>query len=110
MLPRPVPEWRMYEVDPVVEHLAPFRRRTRHARELPVDRVEHHEHKARQDAPPIFALPEEIESKDAEDRSDERDEIWSEPRASGPPRQVEGRLAPEVEGEDVRYPFIRRVV
>src|SRR6185503_19364309 len=43
VLPRPPPEWRVDEVDSMIEHIAPFGRGAGHARELPVDGVEHHE-------------------------------------------------------------------
>src|SRR4030095_8890017 len=39
MLPRPPPEGRVDEVDPVIEHIAPFRRGAGATRELSVDRI-----------------------------------------------------------------------
>ena len=89
MQPRPPPEGRVDEVDPVVEHIAPFRRGAGAARELPVDGVEHHEDEARQHAEPVFAAPEQDEGEQAQHRSDQRDRC----SATGPhaPPSASGR-------------------
>ena len=108
--PRPVPEGRVDEVDAVVEHLAPFRRGAGHARELPVDRVEHHEDEARQHAPPIFAPPEEEEGEDAQDRADQGDEIGCDSGPRRPARQIESRLSPEVERQDIGDALVRGII
>ena len=46
----------------------------------------------------------------AEHRSDQSDEVRSEPRARRPARQVECRLAPQVQRERVGDSFVRRVI
>ena len=71
MQPRPPPEGRVDEVDPVVEYVAPFGRGARAPRELAVHGVEHHEAEARQHPPPIISAPEQIECEGAQNCADE---------------------------------------
>src|SRR5436190_9831994 len=64
--PGPPPERRVDEVEAVVEDIAPFRRLAGAARELAVDRVEHHEAETGSYTLPILALHPEPEGRDAE--------------------------------------------
>ena len=63
----------------MIEHLAPFRRGAGHARELPVDGVEHHEDEARKHTPPKFAAPEQKEGQQAQDGADEVTKLGARP-------------------------------
>ena len=108
--PRPPPEWRVHEVDAVVEDIAPPGRGAGAARELPVDGVEHHEGEAGQHARPIMAVPEQVECEHAEDRADHRHHVGRQPRLRRPARQVERRLAPQVQGQRVGDALVGRVV
>jgi hypothetical protein len=108
--PRPPPEWRMDEVDAVVEHLAPFRRRPGASRELPVDGVEHHEDEAGEDAEPIGAVPEEEEGEHAQKGADRGDRVRSHAGLGRPARQVESGLAPQIQRQRVGHALVRGVV
>src|SRR5687768_11181003 len=63
--PCPPPEGWMDQIEPMVEDIAPFRRLAGAARELAVDRVEHHEAKPSENAGPVPAVEEQEERGDA---------------------------------------------
>ena len=108
--PGPVPEWRVDEVDAMVEHLAPFRRGAGHPGKLPIDRVEHHEDEARQHAQPIVAAPEQEEGENAKDAADQRHEVGRDARTGRPSRQIERGLPPQIERQQIGDALIGRVI
>ena len=59
---------------------------------------------------PIIAAPEQEEGEHAEDCADQRDEIGRQARPRRPARQVEGRLAPQVERQDVGHALVGGVI